>query len=306
MDSNKEPGARQEAGKWCGVVVTYFPPAGLHERLAKIRDLVDQLVVIDNSADEAVADELRRATTSLQVSIIANEHNLGIATALNQGVERALAAGAEWVVFFDQDSEPEDCLRRELTRVISSYAGPRPIGIIGCNYLSGSPGRARFTQEGQTSAYVETQAVITSGSAYSAKMLSRLGPFKDEYFIDFVDIEYCWRADREGYSVLRTSAPLLTHAIGVPVQHKLLWWTFDTTNHQPFRRYYAARNVMSMALEYFRFAPLRVMNVAVSQIKVIILILLFETGKRVKLGHYWRGLVDGVRKRGGARELASH
>lgn len=41
------------------------------------------------------------------------------------------------------------------------------------------------------SGYID--AAITSGSLINTKSFSLVGWFKDEYFIDMVDIEYCFR-----------------------------------------------------------------------------------------------------------------
>ena len=68
-----------------GMVVTYHPGSDLCANLAALRAQVDELVVVDNgSRDMAVVERAVAATGS---RLIANGRNLGIAAALNQGLE---------------------------------------------------------------------------------------------------------------------------------------------------------------------------------------------------------------------------
>lgn len=210
---------KKQPAKVCGVVVTYFPPDGVTARLAEIAKHVDTLVVVDNSASNAVSSLLRPVAAQLGARLLSNAKNLGMATALNEGVDFARANGAAWVVFFDQDTDLSGKFRRELDSIWSNYDGGKPLGIIGCNHLLSGSSRPRYPDESPDGKnYVQATSVITSGSAYAMTMLAKLGPFKDEYFIDCVDTEYCWRARTNGYAVCITTKPLVTHAIGTPTE----------------------------------------------------------------------------------------
>jgi len=52
--------------------------------------------------------------------------------------------------------------------------------------------------------------------------LAVIGVFREEFFIDRVDFEYCLRAKARGYCVIRTRKPLMSHTIGTPTAHRLL------------------------------------------------------------------------------------
>src|SRR5258708_4061614 len=73
----------------CAVVVTYFPDEKLLDRLQKIQQQVDRVVVVDNGSSGESAESLRTAEQKLHLEVIRNAENLGIATALNQGVRQA-------------------------------------------------------------------------------------------------------------------------------------------------------------------------------------------------------------------------
>jgi rhamnosyltransferase len=50
--------------------------------------------------------------------------------------------------------------------------------------------------------------------------------------------------------VIETVRPLMSHSLGAPTAHKLLWATTWTSNHPPDRRYYMARNNTVLLREY--------------------------------------------------------
>ena len=279
--------------KLCAVVVTYFPSDALQDRLGKIVRFVDSLVIIDNSASSAVTSRLTDFATQLGAHLISNPHNLGIATALNQGVAFARAQEAAWVIFFDQDSDPIGDFRLALNAVCSRYDSAKPLGILGCNYLAGTMPQAP-TQSPDGRNYIPTVGVNTSGSAYAMAMLSKIGPFKDEYFIDCVDIEYCWRAAANGYAVCVTTQPLLRHSLGMPTHPVVLGRRMTISNHASFRRYFIARNTILLVREYFTRFPRASLQQLGYVVKSTVKICAFEDGKRKKLSFLFRGLWHGL------------
>jgi rhamnosyltransferase len=128
-----------------------------------------------------------------------------------------------------------------------------------------------------------------------------VGPLGADFFIDYVDTEYCLRARAQGYRVIKTRTPLMTHAIGAPSLHRLLWMQKWTSNHAPARRYYVARNQTVMLREDGRH-PYGIWAIAglfacVTPAKRI---LFYEARKKEKLSALLRGWWDGVRGRLGA------
>jgi rhamnosyltransferase len=282
----------------CGVVITYLPSDGIADRLTAIINQVDMLVVVDNSASVAINVSIEHLAGELGAHFISNAQNLGIATALNQGAAFAAARGANWVVFFDQDSKPVEDFRQEIENVLTNYRGAQPLGIVGCNYIIKGNETSRFpTNSAYPEDYFLTDSVITSGSAYEMAMMSKLGPFKDAFFIDGVDIEYCWRALTNGYRVCRTKKPLLEHALGASNYHNFLGRRLGTSNHRAFRRYFMTRNAILIFREYFFRLPRLSLHLLGVQMKWAVLLLVFETDRRKKLGLALRGLWHGLIKR---------
>jgi rhamnosyltransferase len=290
--------AEHSSRKVCGVVVTYHPPEGILDRLGQIAKHVDALVIVDNTATAATTGELERASIRLSAHLISNAKNLGIATALNQGVAFARAHEAARVAFFDQDSKPAEEFRGELENIWSNYDGVRPLGIIGSNYvLAGYIDPQYPTESSDNRNYIPADHVITSGSVYDMAMLSKLGPFEDEYFIDCVDIEYCWRALTNGYAVCRTTKLLLEHALAAATYGSILGHKFGTSNHPPFRRYFIGRNSVLVFRDYFFRLPRPSLHYIFVQFKSALLMCIFERNRCKKLGYLFRGLCHGLLRR---------
>ena len=123
----------------------------------------------------------------------------------------------------------------------------------------------------------------------------QIGPFAEDYFIDFLDNEYCLRAARMGLAVAVNRDAVLNHAIGTRLRKRLLGIHFKPNNHPPVRRYYIARNSIRTALDYFiPFRPYLALVVSML-IHEWLSILLFEKGKLVKSRALLSGITDGIR-----------
>jgi rhamnosyltransferase len=250
---------------------------------------------VDNGSGEETHRMLRRIAADSRVSLVLNPANLGIASALNLGVERARASGFEWVLLLDQDSDLHDGMLTSLINVRAAYPEPARVAVIGAGF-------GEETRAAPRAAWEEVESVITSGSLIPLAVHAAVGPFRDEFFIDYVDSEYCFRARAQGYGVIRTTKPLMSHAIGAPTRHDLLGKLKWTTNHSPDRRYYIARNDTVMLREYggYAFGSWALKSLA-RRLRTCKRIVLYESSKARKIAAVSAGWWDGVRGRMGPR-----
>jgi rhamnosyltransferase len=282
--------------KMIGVVVTFFPAIDSQEKLRKMASQTDRLVIVDNSADQKISAMLQRLTDGTGAKLILNNNNLGLGAALNCGAEAALQDGADWVVFFDQDSDLLPNFRRTIEGVLERYSGSRPLGILGGGFVFSCDDMSTVSDQSSDSpTYSVVDQVITSGSAYRADMLRQLGPFKDEYFIDMVDTEYCWRAKRAGFQVVKTEALTFVHTIGRTVTRSILGRQPKVFNHDPIRRYYMGRNMVLLLKEYFFSLPLASLRLVRYEFRYnFVSVLLFESAKAKKLNSFFLGMCHGI------------
>jgi rhamnosyltransferase len=144
--------------------------------------------------------------------------------------------------------------------------------------------------------------VITSGSLIPLAAHAAVGPFREEFFIDHVDLEYCFRARAKGFRVIRTQKAIMLHAIGAYTQHKWLWMKRWTTNHSADRRYYIARNGTVMLREYGNY-PLGLWRLKSFRrcLRLCKRVAMYEDAKATKIAAVAQGWWDGLRGNMGPR-----
>ena len=278
----------------CGVVISYFPQGDLLARLRRIRPQVAHLLVIDNGSSGDAASALDMIESQTDIDVIRNPSNLGIAAALNQGVDRALNMGYGWVLTLDQDTVVADDMVQALSAVYEQFPEKANLAVIGSNYTDPVIRRPFLALNGDSDrSWQEVKTAITSGSLISLSAHRAIGPFREELFIDCIDFEYCLRARSIGFHVVMTRKPLMQHGIGVVTLHKLPWKTTGTPNHAPMRRYYIARNQLILARKYLWSEPVWTISTLYRHLKDIIFICLFKKDVIHKLKSTAMGVWDG-------------
>lgn len=285
----------------CAVIVTYRPDGGFHQRLTAITRQVAAVLVVDNGSPEATAAMLRSLADDGDAHVLHNASNLGVAAALNIGVAWARARGYRWVLTLDQDSVLDPTLTQELTSIAQCSAAEHRVAVVGANYRNQVDGRAEYPSAKDNARWLDVPYAITSGSLLSVAAFEHIGGFREDFFIDYVDIEYCFRARALGYTTVVSSEPLMEHSIGSVVIHPFLWRRVIATNHAPLRRYYMARNAVATIKLHGRRYPRWVCSQAVYWGRIILTIVLFEHHRGRKLRAIAVGLLDGLRGRMGER-----
>jgi rhamnosyltransferase len=287
----------------CGIVVTYHPDADFPVRLGRVSSQVDAVIIVDNGSADAAVRMLHEIAENRAISLVLNSANFGIARALNIGIQRAADLGYHWVLLFDQDSRAHDGLLDLLLAVRESHSEKERLAVIGSGYRDLRNGSVEPNVDvSLDNQWDQVEWVITSGSLLSLAAYSAIGPFREEFFIDCVDLEYCIRARANGYCIINTRRSLMSHVIGAPTQHKVLWMKKWTTNHSADRRYYRARNDTVMLREYgnYKWGSWRIKSFFRS-FRTCKRILLYEHGKAKKIIAVIHGWWDGVHGNMGPR-----
>jgi rhamnosyltransferase len=235
------------------VVVTFQPDSHVLCHVEALIGQVERIVVVDNGSAPGVALILDSLSALASVEVIRNPVNMGIAYALNQGAQAAIDIGADWLLTLDQDAVPGPEMVRVAGYTFDAYPRRSLIAVIGslsAADLAGWAGAAR-----QDRPWIEASTVITAGSFVSLAALSAIGGYRNDLFVDYVDIEFCLRARARGFRVLASRALVMTHRIGQPT---LRWFggrAVITTNHSAVRRYYITRNRFLVWRGYWRSVP---------------------------------------------------
>jgi rhamnosyltransferase len=286
----------------CAITVAYHPDAEFPQRVERTLREVGAVVIVDNGSDDAELGMLRHVAANSSITLISNLNNLGIGRALNIGIRQAIALGFKWALLLDQDSWIDEDMVQTLIAACAAYPDRDRLGVIGSGYREFNSPLHEEKDAIVGDNWEEAASVITSGSLIPLKAHLAIGAFREDFFIDHVDTEYCFRARAKGYRVIRTRRPIMSHTIGAISQHRVLWlkkWTF---NHAADRRYYIARNDTVMLREFghyiFGLWALKSFGRCVRLCKRIAL---YEEMKTHKIIAVAQGFWDGVRGHMGPR-----
>lgn len=296
------------------VIVTYLPEIKpLVDLITVVSSQVTRVLIIDNTpeADKRVPILCDRMALA-QVELIRLGSNLGIAKAFNVGIEAAISAGATHVLLSDQDSQPAPDMVEGLIRAERDLTGSGvPLAAVGpsfTNINSGDifpfhvkiKGRLLYGRRPATtkSPHVNALNLISSGTLISISAIKSVGLMREDFFIDSVDTEWCYRARALGYCLYGTGWATMHHRMG---DSKLRVWYFGWTKanvHSPLRIYYQVRNLVRMQYLGYRGVRWRIKNVF-SIMSIFYCHVFFGTTKLAALRMALRGILDGLRGRMG-------
>ena len=261
-----------------GVVVLYNPTTDDLININSYIDYVDKLYVVDNS-ERRLEKELPE-----KVEYIFNNENLGIAKALNIGVEKATKDGYKWLLTLDQDTTLNKKIFEEISKVIKEQDTSN-IGIITPWH------KTKLDKEKESNDIDYPLDVMTSGNFVNLDIVNKIGGFKEEFFIDGIDIEFCLRLKKYNYKIMRLNYIEIEHNLGNIEYHKLFGRNWMCTNHNYIRNYYMSRNYRYIKREYRSIAP-EFCDTLVKYKSIMFKIIMFEKDKYRKIRNIFRGIID--------------
>ena len=294
----------------CGVVITYNPTDALVDNISRLAKQIPYIVIIDNASECEILERFGNISSE-KLEIIRNPRNLGIAAALNQGLQRAGELGYSWGVTMDQDSRAEINLIDKLCAALAQVRETHRIVIVAPQiynldlelptyYLRPRFGpfyERAYCREGILDSVT---TVITSGSMINIKIFQELGGYREDFFMDYVDTEFCLRAGSEGYKIIVACEARLDHTLGDRREVRVGRWRLFPTFHPPQRWYTISRNRVAMIRMYALRFPHWFTYEIVASWYTLARMLLTEDDRLEKVRAVWRGLLDGLRGKMGA------
>ena len=241
-----------QAYRIIAIVVTYNPEWTLLCRILTLISLqVNGIVIVDNGSEPGLA--LQIANLNLQEKFISLGENLGIAKAQNIGITVARNMGAEYVLLFDQDSEPLPDMSSYLVEAAENLLNSGvKVAAIGPHYMDERQQNQppflhlqglrlqRYTLPTQGD-LVPVDYLIASGSLIPITTLDVVGEMLEPLFIDFVDIEWGLRARNMGYQSFGCFRAHMLHALG---DDPISFMGKMRPVRNPLRHYYLFRNAV--------------------------------------------------------------
>jgi len=211
--------------------------------LRKVSYQPQHILVIDNASTDGSVEAIRAQFP--EVEILANTRNERFAAANNQGMQRALQAGAELVLLLNNDTEVAPDFLDHLVQAIKSrddagmvapkiyyHHNPNLLWFAGgkVNLWTGRISHRGLRQLDSPEKFHQTEAVdYLSGCAILAKRacLEKIGLLDESYFMYAEDADWCWRAQQAGFHCLYQPAAKIWHKVSASsggefkVYHKL-------------------------------------------------------------------------------------
>jgi rhamnosyltransferase len=269
----------------CGVTILYNPQQEVINNISSYLEQVDYLLLIDNS--DIPSYFINEYFMNIEkVKYVFNNSNLGIAKALNIGAEKALELGSKYILTMDQDSKAPPNLVEELIKAVIKK---EKVGIV-------SPLQSnKYDTHKKFSNSIDVPRVMTSGNLLSLNVFKVVGDFCEDYFIDYVDIEYCMRLKKNNFEVIGLNYIILEHNEANILEKQLFSKKYYPTNNLPFRWYYKTRNLLYLRKKYKNIFPDACKEEVDTFVRNFVKVILFEGNKFSKAKMIMIGLQDYVK-----------
>lgn len=284
-----------DAARLCAIVVSHFPDDGFPSRIARIAAQVGKVFLVDNATTGPATDVIEAAADQGNVALVRNARNCGVAGGLNAGLDAALREGFAWTILFDQDSDPDPALASTLLTLWRNLPASDHPALLGANYIDRHRDRPALRCADGKQVASQT-AVIISGTLLSLAAYKTIGPFREEFFMDLVDTDFCYRARGLGYGVYASCEALMQHAVGRATSRSVLGHQIWVSNHPAWRRYLMVRNSLILQIEAGQSGAGWLLRTLAKQLRKSLHVLLYEKDGSAKVRAMWRGYRDGLRR----------
>ncbi len=266
------------------IYTTYHPDTGFRQRIQHVVDRCAVTIVVDNTP----GGHAFTAGQTDGLRLLQDGRNKGLGAALNLGLDEARRQGCDAVVLFDQDSSPLPGFVESLFDGLAA-AGPR--AVVGPLLIDDDSAVPPPASSSRGPALDDVTCIATSGMCFALERLQSSDRFTEDFFLDFVDFDWCWRLREQGWRICRLRSLPMPHRLGL-AQRRFLGLTYHVP--APFRHYFQFRDTLKLATR--RYVPLysRIRLSAILLPKLLVYPLLLDRG-RERLRWMLRGIGDAVR-----------
>lgn len=176
------------------IIIAYHPK--MEELKPLLRLLKDYPTIIVDNGGTLILDDVGNAT------LLSQTKNVGYGAAVNIGIHHASGLGATWFVVLNQDIHLTKASRLALLSQLRKFppciAGPFGAGLDTSRWTTILPSE-------------RTDYLTGSCLAIHQKVVGKIGYFYEPYFLYYEDSDYCVRATRAGFPLIRVDLPDVSH-----------------------------------------------------------------------------------------------
>ena len=197
-----------------------------------------EVIVVDNASYDGTARALEEEFPG--VTVIRNDHNLGFAAAVNQGVRAS--SGAQILSL-----NPDTIIEEETLEVLSGYLGAHPqVGCVGPKILNSDGSFQRASKRGFPRPWAALTRLLGLGRLFPRSplfaryhltyldpdqthtvdavsgscmlmpraVMEQIGPLDEDFFLGGDDLDYCYRMHKAGFTVVYHPETQIIHYKG--------------------------------------------------------------------------------------------
>lgn len=210
-----------------------------------------KIIVVDNNSGDGLKTAIKKFP---QVKFIQNKENLGYTGGNNIGIKKALELEADYVLILNPDTTIDAKAIEHLVKVAekenAGIFGPKILfgdgktiwyggGIIDQDNILGIHRRMDEKDQGQYETMEETEFASGAAMFVKAQVFNKIGFFDDRYFLYLEDMEFCFRAKKEGIGIMYIPKAVIYHKNAK-----------STGLGSPLQDYYITRNRLIFAFKY--------------------------------------------------------
>ena len=286
------------------VVTAYHPDERLEAVVAAALESCDDVLVVDNTPADApsAADAAAGALGDHRVRILRSGRNAGLGGALNTGLAE-LPDSTEAVLLLDQDS----ILTKEVVLGLAKHLADDPtVGVASpAPWDEASDSHYESLSGARYGEVSDRDAVITSGMLIRRSCFEKVPGFRESFFIDYVDLDFCLRLRRAGVRIIQDKSLKLPHSIGDRRAHRVGPLTVPVIHYPAWRHYWIARNGTILIRENRRTLKAWSFRTLLYLVRWVTVTALFEPKRGSCLRAFFQGFGDGRAKRVSSSYLPS-
>ncbi|MDP2007012.1 MAG: hypothetical protein Q8K45_15150 [Rubrivivax sp.] len=284
------------------VITAYKPDDAFLSRFSPLLEICRNVIVSDNTPGGHKSFDLPTGFVVLQ-----HLTNSGLGPALNAGITEARRCGATEIILFDQDSTPDaNFVLAMADQLAKAQVTQGRRCCVGPTHLDDDTG-ASVSQPLSRRSHVDFPAsdlvscLPTSGLIFSVDALELVDKFSDDFFLDLVDFEWCWRLGAKGWRFFRSREVTMLHRLGI-AERRMFGVTFHVP--APYRHYFQVRDALKLFSRNYVPIYSKCRLIGILPLKALIYPFILDRGAE-RLQWMLRGAYDGFRGVAGIGSAAS-
>lgn len=273
------------------LIVTYLTDTDRLSQILKRLVLQCDVVLCDNSDNNLVAEKIATCARDAGVIYLGMGDNLGIAYAQNYGISYCWQNGSQRVLLLDDDSTPSESIVKDLEGTLNQLDNKLVVLSARTTFAGTDISNSKISNDNLTLC----RDLMSSGTLITRDVFDLVGHFDESLFIDCVDFDWGWRAQKRGVNLYLVSNVVIEHKLGIG---QISVGPFFMRLPSPIRHYYQFRNILRMMFRTHTPWGWRFSQTIRLPLKALILVLAAPK-RRLRLAYAFSGIADAIRGRAG-------